>query len=182
MIELREIPGLQGRYLAGADGSLWSAINTRGRKLDRPKKLRQTKDARWGYMRVVLRLNGRHLNKLTHVLVGLAFLGPRNGLEINHRDGCKSNNAVGNLEYVTRKQNLDHARRMGLLKVARGESIARSVLKAADIPEIRRVMEDIQIRGRARRGELAALMKRYGALSPTALYSVRDRQTWKHIP
>ena len=45
-----------------------------------------------------------------HQIVAEAFIGPRpDGLVINHKDGDKRNNSVGNLEYVTRKQNAAHA-------------------------------------------------------------------------
>lgn len=54
-------------------------------------------------------------HKTIHSLVAAAFLGPRpDGCDVNHIDGDKTNNAASNLEYVTRKENMQHAMATGL--------------------------------------------------------------------
>jgi len=37
-------------------------------------------------------------------------------MDINHMDGVKTNNHVSNLEYVSHKENMRHARQLGLIK------------------------------------------------------------------
>lgn len=60
-----------------------------------------------GYLRV--------LDKFVHWVVAEAFLGPRpEGLQINHKNGRKTDNRAVNLEYVTRSENMQHAVRTGL--------------------------------------------------------------------
>ena len=56
-----------------------------------------------------------------HRLVAQAFVeGYKNdgGLEVNHKDGNKRNNHASNLEWVTKKENQDHAVAKGLRKQA----------------------------------------------------------------
>ena len=51
---------------------------------------------------------------MVHSLVALAFIGPRpEGMEVNHKDCDKQNNALNNLEYVTHGENQRHAAQMG---------------------------------------------------------------------
>lgn len=67
-----------------------------------------------GYCATSFRLGSkprsRHVH--THQLVARAFLGPPPSpryTQVNHKDGNKSNNSLGNLEYVTPAQNVAHS-------------------------------------------------------------------------
>lgn len=53
-----------------------------------------------------------------HRIIAVTFLGnpPEGCNDVNHLDGDKHNNAVSNLEWSSRKDNLEHARRTGLSK------------------------------------------------------------------
>lgn len=65
-----------------------------------------------GYLKVVVFefWGGPRVTRKVHTLVAEAFLGPRPpGRETNHIDCNKHNNAVANLEYVTRAENMAHA-------------------------------------------------------------------------
>lgn len=71
-----------------------------------------------GYFMVQPTVNGKNVKFYIHHLVAEAFIGPRpDGLSINHKDGDKTNNQVENLEYVTHKENIQHASRIGLMNV-----------------------------------------------------------------
>lgn len=67
-----------------------------------------------GYQMVALSEDGVTTYHTIHRLVASAFIGIST-LEVNHKDGDKQNNAVSNLEWVTRSQNQRHAIDNGLL-------------------------------------------------------------------
>ena len=62
------------------------------------------------YRQVSLAKDNSPVNAYIHHLVAAAFIGPRpDGAEVNHKDCDKTNNAVDNLEYVSRGENIAHA-------------------------------------------------------------------------
>lgn len=68
-----------------------------------------------GYNYIFLSRNNVQEPRYRHHIVAEAFIGPRpEGMEVNHIDGVKSNNAVKNLEYTTSSGNKLHALRIGL--------------------------------------------------------------------
>lgn len=91
-----------------------------------------------GYINAVLHQDNHACTFHCHQLVAKAFIGTCPvGREVNHLDGVKTNNSVDNLEYVTRKENGQHASRMGLLKPVRGERQPNAKLTERDVHIIR---------------------------------------------
>lgn len=69
-----------------------------------------------GYPYVYLRNAPKYKNVMVHRLVGAAFIpNPKNLPEINHIDGCKTNNVVANLEWTDRLGNHTHGVETGLI-------------------------------------------------------------------
>lgn len=105
-----------------------------------------------------------------HVLVARAFLGPRpSRKEVNHKDTCKRNNKISNLEYRTKKQNMEHAVANGL--TAKGERHGKARLTEEQVLEIRRAK---------RYSEARKLAKKFG-VSIWAVEDIWYRKTWKHL-
>jgi hypothetical protein len=62
------------------------------------------------YLQLTLAKNNENHPRYVHHLVAAAFLGTKpEGAEVNHKDCDKTNNAVDNLEYVSRGENIAHA-------------------------------------------------------------------------
>lgn len=79
------------------------------------KVLAQNTDGKGHYLHVALWKNNVGVTKNVHPLVAKAFVpNPEGKPEVNHKDGNKRNNAADNLEWVTMKENRQHASKMGL--------------------------------------------------------------------
>ena len=127
-----------------------------------------------GYPQIVLSLKGVRTNRMVHRLVVEAFLGPcPQGLEVNHLDGCKTNNQVGNLEYVTRSKNHLHAFQLGLRETPKGEDRRDAKLTDKKVRWIRKQYAT----GSALQRELA---KKLG-VSRQLVGDVLSGRIWKHV-
>jgi len=70
-----------------------------------------------GYIQYPLHKNGKVKHLLAHRLVLLAFVpNPQNKPQTNHKNGIKTDNWVGNLEWATQSENMIHALNNGLNK------------------------------------------------------------------
>ena len=90
-----------------------------------------------GYKCVSITHNDKRITKCIHTLVAETYLGNRPlGYFINHIDGNKLNNHYSNLEYVTPKENINHAWKIGLAKPRYGEKNGYSKLNNLAINDI----------------------------------------------
>lgn len=114
--EWRPVPGWEGVYEASDAGNIRRIVDAFGTPILRPMKPIVHNG---GYRYVRLRYKGRTSVLLVHAIVMLTFVGQRpDRLDINHKDGDRTNNALSNLEYVTRSENHIHAYRvLGRAKV-----------------------------------------------------------------
>lgn len=115
----RDIPGYEGRYQVSDQGRVRSVdryvrgVSKKGAEYTRKLKgvVLRTGDCR-GYLIVNLSPTG---TIAVHILVARAFVpGEVRGYDVNHKDGVKTNNTAGNLEWVTKGRNQQHAVEAGL--------------------------------------------------------------------
>lgn len=106
-----EIEGFPNYFIAHSPPRVVRLVN--GEYLECKQTPNSVKDNYWT---VSLKdVNGVTKKRSVHRLLMLVFVpNPLNKAHVNHIDGDKSNNDMGNLEWATPKENAQHAIRMGL--------------------------------------------------------------------
>lgn len=120
MIEVwKDVVGYEGLYKVSNLGEVKSVVyfnHANNVIYPRNRKLKHSINSR-GYHRVCLynKTKGKRRVRV-HRLVAEAFIpNPNNLPEVNHIDGDKNNNSVGNLEWCTHQYNMQEACRLGLV-------------------------------------------------------------------
>lgn len=89
-------------YEIDENGIVWSSIAWRGK--GNHKIVAHPNN--YGYLRVTLKLpTGKFKTEFVHNLMCENYFGNKNGLQIRHLDGDKTNNALNNLKLGTAKEN-----------------------------------------------------------------------------
>jgi len=114
--------------------------NARSLKNNNIKKLKPSKSSS-GYLQIVLCKNGKTKNCFIHKLVAKTFLENKNNyLEVNHIDENKENNNVNNLEWCSRKYNMNY----GNIKIKQSNAKKKKVAKLNNNNEIIEIYESIK--------------------------------------
>ena len=103
----KEIKGFEGRYEISNLGNVKSLMTGKLMKLGLTP---------FGYLRVNLRYSNcrKYKSFFVHRLVAQAFIpNYRKCKEVNHKDSCRTNNKVTNLEWCTREENVKHSFKFG---------------------------------------------------------------------
>jgi hypothetical protein len=153
----RPVSGYEGLYEVSNDGLVRSKTK---------RQLKGTPDIK-GYICVVLSKHAKLSGVKVHRLVASAFLGPSKNKQVNHKDANKANNCVENLEWVTGKENIIHAKKLGLF--ASGERNGMAKLSKAKVLAIRNYPHPIS---------QSKLGKLFG-VSQTVISAVLRGQSWQ---
>lgn len=164
----RDVPGYRGKYVVSSLGRVRGRTNIHGRPLLKPAKNAQ------GYLVLCLRKNGKGKTAFVHRLVARAFLGPRPIYkQVHHIDGVKGNNRVGNLKYVTARENTREAMRMGLWTPSSGESHPGRKLNLEQVGAIRKLRQ---------KGACIRTMAAMLGMSTSAITKIVHFKNWKEVP
>ncbi len=166
----RDVAGYEGFYQVSNRGQV--------RSLDRiscGKRLRgrmMELEPGDGYLRAKFRAGNGQRKYSVHILVALAFIGPKPvGHQVAHKDGNRANNHVENLRWATPKEN--HADRLEHGTAPRGEQCGMSKLTECDVHQIRRLLSE----GLARK----TVATRFG-VSQSAISKIKHGHTWWYLP
>lgn len=127
-----------------------------------------------GYQRLSICNGGKITRILLHRIIAATFIGGDVwcDLFINHKNGIPSDNRPENLEWVTAKQNVRHAWKIGLCSPIRGESHGAHKLTNKDV---------LEIRSRAALGEAPVSLAKEFRVTDASIYYIIKRKTWRHI-
>lgn len=105
----KDIPGYEGLYQVSTFGNVVSLNYNHTRE----RRMRIPRADRGGYLYLCLHKGGVTTTKKIHRLVAEAFIAnPNNYPQINHKDECKTNNNVDNLEWCDQAYNNRYGSRM----------------------------------------------------------------------
>ena len=174
-------PIWDGQYEVSSCGRVRCLLFPWGEIREEPLIKKSWKGRQHGYLRLrMVCPDGIVRNFYIHKLVALAFLGDSNGLQVNHKDCNKLNNHIDNLEYVTPKENTQHARRMGRMDnvvhnpvPVRGEQHGMAKLTSQQVQEIR----SKYIPRKYSQGRLSS---EYG-VSRGHIGQIVTRRRWEHL-
>ena len=119
MEEWKEIEGFEGRYAVNKKGEVLSLLRGRIMKTNSSQR----------YERTCLRdSNNKKRMVSIHRAVAIAFIpNPLNKPAVNHKNGNRLDNNVDNLEWVTYRENSQHAVDTGLMFSPKNDSKSKAV-------------------------------------------------------
>ena len=127
-----------------------------------------------GWRKLLIVLNGKKVTRAVHRMVAECYLAnPDNLPQVNHLDGNKHNNHVSNLEWVTAKQNIQHAWDAGLSTPNKGEDNGTSKLTNKIVQDIRYLYHELEWK----QYKIAA---EFG-VSPEIISRVLRGKSWSHV-
>lgn len=152
-------------------GEFFSTKTTKGRPALVPYKMRTCRSGEY----LAISICG-HRRKTTsaHRIVAKKFIdGFTPGLQVNHKDGVKTNNCICNLEWVTASQNALHAHKNGLSATRKGSLASTSKLDEMNVLTIKTLI----MSGWGNR-EIAA---HYNQVRHNQICLIRHGRRWGHL-
>lgn len=163
---MKDLKGYEGLYQVSEDGHVFSL---------RHQCFLKDYSNGFGYRKVNLYdRSGKQHKEYVHRIVAETFLPKPEGMnEVNHIDCNKSNNAVSNLEWCTRHENLIHSYRNGKKRIGEGHGMHKLTCE-----QVRAIRKEY-IFGSQEHGTVA-LAKKFGVHQSTVA-AITSGRHWKGV-
>ena len=169
------VVGYEDFYLVDDKGNIYSLHKSRfgkNKNLDVNKPLSAHTDKN-GYVSVVLVKNKEKRTNKLHRVVALAFVpNPENKPCVNHINRIKTDNRVGNLEWVTYSENEIHSVEKLGKTTRKGENSPIAKLNDNIVLEIKKEMQ---------KGEASSNIARMFNVSPQLICCIKKGRKWSHV-
>lgn len=175
--EWKDIIGYEGYYQVSNLGRVRSkdriVTHSNGSKVLYRSKILAAPADHWGYNAVSLcKYDIKRKTCKIHRLVATMYISnPNKYLEVNHKDGNKSNNKVTNLEWVTGKENKAHAIKNKLHAYGTRQSAAKLNDKQA------KQIYKLATSGKMTEQTIAKKFK----INRSGVNKIKLKISWKHI-
>lgn len=127
-----------------------------------------------GYPGVSIFVGKKRCTNLIHRLVAKAFISNPDGkLTVNHKDGDKTNNTVNNLEWMTHKENIQHAWETGLATPRFGDNSNASKYTEYEIQQVCQLLEENKLTN--------VEISLETGVSESIVSKVKIKNCWTHI-
>jgi len=171
----KDVVGYEGSYQVSNIGrvkSLERIVNGRWGLEHRKSIILKLALSNFGYYTVGLHYNGVSRTTKVHRLILESFIiNYENKIDVNHKNGIKTDNRLENIEWATRSENIIHAFRTGLKFGKKGEDSPTSKLTNIDVLKIR---NEYKLLTQKEIGKI------YG-ISNQTVSKIINRKRWKHI-
>jgi hypothetical protein len=165
--EWRDVVGFDGIYKVSNMGNVKSFMTSE------EGKSRKLTKAPNGYLNVILRQNEKEHMCKVHRLVAQAFIpNPNNLPQVNHINGIKDDNMVGNLEWCDGKYNSNYTRTLNP-NFGRGENCYNSKYKNEEILDVYALAWEEKLTCRQ-------IADKYG-MNPQYVRSIKFGKKWAHL-
>lgn len=157
MIQTKELEN----HIVYSDGRIWSKL------VNRFCSTKITKTSKQQYE--LFKINRKPV--YVHRLIAECFIpNPLNLPQLNHKNGIKTDNRAENLEWVTRKENIKHAYKTGLIN-NKGEK--HTVAKLTD-EEVYKIKYELKHLGSCELGKMYNV-------SHACISLIKHNKKWKHV-